>query len=44
MGGKKRNDGKNVMSLDDAMADLASRFVVNCPTEEQESITGACGK
>jgi mRNA-decapping enzyme subunit 2 len=38
MGGKKRNDGKNVMSLDDAMADLASRFVVNCPTEEQESI------
>jgi 8-oxo-dGTP pyrophosphatase MutT (NUDIX family) len=38
MGGKKRNDSKNVMSLDDAMADLASRFVVNCPTEEQESI------
>jgi mRNA-decapping enzyme subunit 2 len=38
MGGKKRNDGKNVISLDDAMADLASRFVVNCPSEEQESI------
>eukprot|EP00656_Telonema_subtile_P037379 TRINITY_DN41589_c0_g1_i1.p2 TRINITY_DN41589_c0_g1~~TRINITY_DN41589_c0_g1_i1.p2 ORF type:complete len:104 (-),score=30.77 TRINITY_DN41589_c0_g1_i1:93-404(-) len=40
MGGKKKNnhEARAAMSLDEAMADLASRFVVNCPSEEQESI------
>jgi 8-oxo-dGTP pyrophosphatase MutT (NUDIX family) len=39
MGGKKKHqEGRGSMSLDEAMADLASRFVVNCPSEEQESI------
>jgi len=38
MGGKKKNNEGRTMSLDEAMADLASRFVVNCPSEEQESI------
>jgi 8-oxo-dGTP pyrophosphatase MutT (NUDIX family) len=37
MGGKKKNsEGRT--TLEEAMADLASRFVVNCPSEEQESI------
>jgi mRNA-decapping enzyme subunit 2 len=42
MGGKKSNNynkgGKASMTMDEAMAELASRFVVNTPTEEQESI------
>jgi ADP-ribose pyrophosphatase YjhB (NUDIX family) len=37
-GKKKNNEARGTMTLDMAMADLASRFVVNCPSEEQESI------